>query len=147
MTDSLSRDNTLASPTPEKHHWDFPCLEIPEAPLHHGGAPLGSSLSRDPRGSYTQRRRFTCSYTTWGSTTSFCVQEVAPHLPQCLSNPQYKPRKWQVDLHLLKPLGQFILQVLVKKTESAIKSEDVFTFGTYLVETDLHHGNWLKMHR
>ena len=41
---SLSRDNTLASPTPEKHHWDFPNLEIPEAPLHHGGDLLVPTL-------------------------------------------------------------------------------------------------------
>ena len=40
MNASLCRDNTLASPTPEKRHWDFPNLEIPEAPLHYGGAPL-----------------------------------------------------------------------------------------------------------
>ena len=40
MDISLCRDSTLASPTPEKRHWEFPCLEIPEAPLQHGGAPL-----------------------------------------------------------------------------------------------------------
>ena len=39
MIASLCRDSTLASPTPEKRHWEFPCLEIPEAPLQHGGAP------------------------------------------------------------------------------------------------------------
>ena len=39
---------TTASPEREKRHWEFPELEIPEAPLHHGGAPLGHSLSRDP---------------------------------------------------------------------------------------------------
>ena len=74
------------------------------------------------------------------------MQEVAPHLPQCLSNPQYKPKKYRVDLHLFKPLGQFTVQVPVKEIESAIKSEDAFTFGTDLVGTDLHNGDWLKMH-
>ena len=40
MIASLCRDYTLASPTQEKRHWEFPNLEIPEAPLQHGGAPL-----------------------------------------------------------------------------------------------------------
>ena len=41
-------DNTLASPTPEKRHWDFPNLEIPEAPLHHGGVQLEFSCQKIP---------------------------------------------------------------------------------------------------
>ena len=90
---SLCRDNTLASPKPEKRHWDFPNLEIPEAPLHHGGAPLGSSLSRDPRGSSTSRRRFTWTYPTWGSTTSSYVCKKSPRIcPSVLATHNTSPR-------------------------------------------------------
>ena len=45
---SLCRDYTLASPTPEKRHWEFPNLEIPEAPLH------------------PQDRHYTAFLTEWG---------------------------------------------------------------------------------
>ena len=58
MNASLCRDNTLASPTPEKRHWDFPNLEIPDAPLHHGGAPFGIfSVKKSPRLLYTTEER------------------------------------------------------------------------------------------
>ena len=106
---------------------------------------MGVSLSGNSRGSSTKRGsdieiffvkrspRFqheTEEVYSWlhyvGVHNKFCVQEV--------------------DLHLFKPLGQFIVQVPVKEIESAIKSEDAFTFGTDLVGTDLHNGDWLEMH-
>ena len=172
MDISLCRDSTLASPTPEKRHWEFPCLEIPEAPLQHGGAPLRSSLSRDLRGSYTPRRRFTCSCTTWGSTTSSVCKKstyICSNLLERLWGSTTSFCVKEVDLHLFKPLGQVYKFSLLKyngailptgvglldslqykflwrRLSLQIKSEDAFTFGTDLVETDLHHGDWLEMH-
>ena len=55
----LCRDNTLASPTPEKRHWllyiteerhwDFLCQEIPEAPPHHRGELFGPTPREGPQ--------------------------------------------------------------------------------------------------
>ena len=111
MIASLCRDSTLASPTPEKRHWEFPCLEIPEAPLQHGGAPLRSSLSRDLRGSYTPRRRFTCSCTTWGSTTSSVCKKstyICSNLLERLWGSTTSFCVQEVDQHLFKHLGKVV---------------------------------------
>ena len=111
MDISLCRDSTLASSTPEKRHWEFPCLEIPEAPLQHGGAPLGSSLSRDLRGSNTKRRRFTRGCTTWGSTTnSVCKKStyICSNLLERLWGSITSFCVQEVDLHLFKPLGKVV---------------------------------------
>ena len=148
MIASLCRDSTLASPTPEKRHWEFPCLEIPEAPLQHGGAPLRSSLSRDLRGSYTPRRRFTCSCTTWGSTTSSVCKKstyICSNLLERLWGSTTSFCVQEVYLHLTNPLLSLQYKFLWRRLSLQIKSEDAFTFGTDLVETDLHHDDWLEL--
>ena len=74
----------------------------------------------------------------------------------------------EVDLLLFKPIGQVYKLSLLKyngailptgvglldslqykflwrRLSLQIKSEDAFTFGTDLVETDLHHDDWLEL--
>ena len=117
----MCRDSTLASPTPEKRHWEFPELEIPEAPLHHGGAPLGLSLCRDSRGSFKSRRRFPWTKLTCGSIVSSCVCEKPTYICSNLWE-----RLWgsitsfcvqEVDLLLFKPIGQVYKLSLLNITE------------------------------
>ena len=91
--------------------WEFPCLEIPEAPLQNGGATLRSSLSRDLRGSNTKRRRFTRGCTTWGSTTnSVCKKStyICSNLLERLWGSITSFCVQEVDLHLFKPLGKVV---------------------------------------
>ena len=81
MNTSLCRDYLLASPTPEKRHWEFPELEIPEAPLHHGGAPLFLLIQEEISVDKTHVRVH---------NKFLRVQEVDLHLPQCLSDPLHQ---------------------------------------------------------
>ena len=86
MNVSLCRDSTLASPTPEKRHWEFPELEIPEAPLHHGGAPLFLLIQ----------------------------EEISVDKTYVRVHHKFL-RVREVDLHLSKPLGGFIVKVPVER--------------------------------
>ena len=136
---SLCRDNTLASPNPEKRHWDFPNLEIPEAPLHHGGAPLGSTLSRDPRGSSTSRRRITWTYPTWGSTTNSCACKKLPRICPSVSAIHNTSSRSDKSTYICSiPCSVYSASycegglVLYETNvfEFEIKSEEAFTSGT-----------------
>ena len=71
MNTSLCRDYLL----------EFPELETPEAPLHHGGAPLFLLIQEEISVDKTHVRVH---------NKFLRVREVDLHLPQCLSDPLHQ---------------------------------------------------------